>query len=147
MVNDEVLIKISRSFGYKDWPHQVNIMKDRLSDLKLGFPGVRNEHMTIFPFKDIVDGDIFIYDPGFFTGAIDEAPVMLKVNGKSATIEGIGKGWDFFDPDRILRRWNDVIDIPPINQEWPVYRIDIKPDLNGGPGYYYFLKSYRDFRY
>lgn len=150
MINDDILIKISRSRGHnEDWPKQVRYMRNRLYDVKLGFPGIRNDHMDIVEFKDLKDGDYFIYDPYLETGVVNDiAPKMLKVlgNGKYI-IEGIGCGLDIDDPDRNKYRYKDVVSDPfGINSNNLCLRVNVRPGLTGGPGYYYFLKSYRDFR-
>ena len=152
MVNDDILIKYSRKRGHKyDWPDQVNKMKYRMMEMKLGFPGIGNDHISLVEFSTIKPGDYFIYDPyvesGNGTG--DEAPMMLRVlpNG-DCVIEGIGCGWDSQrDPDRTKFRWKDIVPMPPLDPNFLVFRVDIRPTLNGGPGYYYFFKSYRDQRY
>lgn len=153
MINDDILIKFARKRGYSTtWPEQVNLMKSRMTDMKLGFPGLGNDHLTLIEFKDIVVGDIFIYDPYIETGTNtgDEAPIMLKLLDTAGTyyVEGIGCGLDSIrDPDRTKIRWRDTITVQNINPNFLVLRVDVKPTLNGGPGYYYFYKSYRDFRY
>jgi len=151
MVNDDILIKFSRKRGYKDtWPDQVNKMKIRMTEMKLGFPGIGNDHISLVEYGQIKPGDLFIYDPyieaGSGTG--DEAPMMLKfLEDGTCYIEGIGCGLDSKrDPDRTLFRWRDIISPPPIDSGFLVFRVDTRPTLNGGPGYYYFFKSYRDFR-
>lgn len=152
MVNDDILIKYSRKRGYKyTWPEQVVKMKARMMEMKLGFTGIGNNHISLIEFKDLKEGDIFIYDPyvesGNGTG--DEAPLMLRIlPSGDCYIEGIGCGWDSErDPDRIKFRWKDVIPMPSLDPSFLVFRVDIRPTLNGGPGYYYFFKSYRDLRY
>lgn len=152
MINDDILIKYARKRGYKKtWPDQVNRMKTRMTEMKLGFMGIGNDHLSLVEFQIIKEGNIFIYDPyvesGSGTG--DEAPLMLKVlpEGK-CYIEGIGVGLDSQrDPDRIRFRWRDTIPMPNLDPEFLVYKVEVRPTLNGGPGYYYFFKSYRDFRY
>ena len=152
MINDDILIKYARKRGYKKtWPDQVNRMKTRMTEMKLGFMGIGNDHLSLVEFQTIKEGNIFIYDPyvesGSGTG--DEAPLMLKVlpEGK-CYIEGIGVGLDSQrDPDRIRFRWRDTIPMPNLDPEFLVYKVEVRPTLNGCPGYYYFFKSYRDFRY
>ena len=151
MINDDVLIKVERSRGHKlTWPEQVVKMKARLYNTKIGFPGIKNDHLSIVEFGNIHLGDLFIYDPyiELGDGCGDEAPMMLKDLGSGKyRIEGIGCGIDSKkDPDRLKFRWMDIIDFQ-IPQDFLVLRVDPRPDLNGGPGYYYFFKSYRDFRY
>lgn len=152
MVNDDILIKFSRKRGYKyTWPDQVIKMKVRMMDMKLGFPGIGNDHISLVEFKTIKPGDIFIYDPYVESGngVGDEAPVMLRVlESGECTVEGIGCGWDSLrDPDRTKIRWKDIVSMPPLDPSFLVFRVDIRPTLNGGPGYYYFFKSYRDMRF
>ena len=152
MVNDNVLIKFERARGHKtDWPDIVIEMKKRLSEMRLGFPGIGNDHMTMITFKEIQPGDIFIWDL-YLENMIrngDEAPLMLRLSpdGKECLIEGIGCGIDSSrDPDRLKYRWRDIIPTPEINPDSLVLRVDVRPTLNGGPGYYYFFKAYRDAR-
>lgn len=152
MINDDILIKFVRKRGYsKTWPDQVNLMKSRMTDMKLGFPGIGNDHLSLVEFKDIKIGDIFIYDPYVESGTNsgDEAPIMLKlINNSKCYVEGIGCGLDSKrDPDRTKLRWRDYIDLLNIPLNFLVFRVEPRPTLNGGPGYYYFYKSYRDFRY
>ena len=150
MINDNVLIKYERARGHKtDWPDIVIAMKDRIREMKLGFPGIGNDHMTLVPYNTIERGEIFIYD--LYVESMtrgDEAPLMLKALGNNQFyIMGIGCGVDSVrDPDRIRFRYGDTIWLPGINPDFLVFRIDVRPTLNGGPGYYYFFKSYRDFR-
>ena len=151
MVNIDIVIKLIRELGFSDWPERSLDFMDRLEEMKKGFPGIRNEYLTLSKYRNIQPREIFIYDPGMFSGESDEAPVMLKALGNGqAIIEGLGCGLDPFDPDRILRRWKDIISVPfgkLLMTEWPVYKVDVKPYMNGGKGYYYFLRSYRDYRF
>jgi hypothetical protein len=151
MINDDTLIKIVRSRGYKKtWPDQVNRMKARLTWIKLGFPGIRNDHLTISLAKDLKEGDLYIYDQylekGFGYG--DEAPLMLKwINPEQTEIVGIGQGEDSRrDPTRKLLRWKDIIPAPQLDPDTLVLSVNPSPTLNGGSAYYYFFKSYRDLR-
>ena len=152
MVNDNILIKYERARGHMtDWPDIVIQMKERMKEMKLGFPGIGNDHISMVPFSDIKPGEIFIWDLYVegMTRSGDEAPMMLRVSddGKTCMIEGIGCGVDSVrDPDRLKYRWRDIIPTPQIDPNFLVFRVDVRPTLNGGPGYYYFFKSYRDFR-
>lgn len=151
MVNDDVLIKLSRARGHSTtWPDQVNRMKSRMLEMKLGFPGIGNDHLTIVEYGKLKGDEIFIYDPYIESDYGDEAPMMLRFLPDSpgnCVIEGIGCGCDSErDPERIRFRWKDIIPLPPLHSEFLVYRVDPRPTMNGGPGYYYFFKSYRDFR-
>lgn len=151
MVNDDILIKYSRARGHSiDWPEQTRVMKERLKEMKLGFPGIGNDHISLIPVSKLNLGDIFIYDPYIESSARgDEAPIMLRIIDSDGYcyVEGIGCGEDLLrDPDRIKIRWKDEVPFPPINEDFLVYRVDVRPTMNGGPGYYYFFKSYRDFR-
>lgn len=151
MINDDTLIKIERLRGYKyTWPEQVIKMKNRMMNMKLGFPGLGNDHLSLVEFKDITKDDVFIYDPyvELGDGVGDEAPIMFRSLGDNKYyIEGIGCGIDSVrDPFRNKLRWMDVINNPQIPDNFLVFRVDVRPTLNGGPGYYYFFKSYRDGR-
>lgn len=151
MINDNVLIKTERARGHKyDWPDIVIAMKERMKEMKLGFPGIGNDHMSLVTFDQIKEGDLFIWDiycESFYRG--DEAPILFKKLPDSRyEIEGIGYGIDSErDPDRINYRWKDIKDSVDISPGTLVFRVDVRPSLNGGPGYYYFFKSYRDQRY
>lgn len=150
MINDNVLIKYVRARGHKtDWPDYVIAMKERGKEMRLGFPGIRNDHLSLIPYNLIEPGEIFIYDP--YVESLtrgDEAPMMLKALGNQQFyIMGIGCGTDLIrDPDRIKFRYGDTIYFPTIPPDFLISRVDVRPTLNGGPGYYYFYKSYRDFR-
>lgn len=152
MVNDDILIKYSRARGHKeDWPEQTRAMKKRLLEMKLGFPGIGNDHLSLVPVSSLKLGDIFIYDPCVesMERDCDEAPIMFRIIDSDGYcfIEGIGIGADSVrDPERIKFRWKDTVPFPPISDNFLVYRVDVRPTMNGGPGYYYFFKSYRDFR-
>ena len=151
MINDDILIKFSRSRGHKfDWPQHVRYMRNRLYDVKLGFPGIKNDHIDLVTMSDIQPGDYFIIDPYLESMNVgSQAPKMFKLldNGKYS-IEGIGYGLDIDDPDRNKYRYKDIISTIPfnINENSLCIRVNVRPDLTGGPGYYYFYKSYRDFR-
>lgn len=157
MINDDIIIKWERSRGHRsDWPLLVNQFKDRLREMKLGFPGIGDDHLSIVRFDNIRVDDIFIFDPYIETSAHgDLAPIMFRCMSMNLDldgfyrIEGIGRGFDLTrDPDRINYRWGDEKYIPKLApNDFPVLRVDVRPTLNGGPGYYYFFKSYRDFRY
>jgi len=150
MVNDDILIKTARNRGFKrTWPEQVNRMKSRILWVKLGFPGIGNDHFDLVPFSSIKPGNLFIYDKdlerGFGFG--DEAPVMYRHLGDKVKVEGIGKGADSRrDPSRTKIRWKDILDMPEIGDNELVLRVNPNPTLNGGSAYYYFYKSYRDLR-
>lgn len=150
MLNNDTLIKYSRNRGHKtDWPDKVNYMRLRLDEIKLGFPGIRNDHLSLVEWKDIVEGDIFIYDSNIEDKVRPtEAPIMFrKLPENNLYIEGIGCGLDLErDPYRLKYRWKDTIKSPGFSDNQLVYRVDVRPTINGGPGYYYFFKSYRDFR-
>lgn len=152
MVNDNVLIKFERARGHAtDWPEYVIQMKERLKECKLGFPGLGNDHLSLIRFEELQPGEIFIWDPWLesLERLGDEAPLMLRLSQdmKTCLVEGIGCGIDSArDPDRLRIRWMDTIETPPIHPEELVLRVDVRPTLNGGPGYYYFFKAYRDAR-
>lgn len=151
MINDDTLIKIERSRGHKHtWPEQVIKMRERMISMKLGFPGLGNDHLSLVEYKDIQKDDVFIYDPYVELGnnAGDEAPIMFRDLGSGKYyIEGIGCGVDSIrDPFRNKIRWMDIVDKPKLPENFLVFRVDVRPTLNGGPGYYYFFKAFRDNR-
>lgn len=151
MINEDVLIKLERSRGHKyDWPTQVIKMWNRLITMKIGFPGIGNKHMTLIEFKDVKKDDLFIYDPYVELGdnVGDEAPIMFRSLGDNKYyIEGIGCGIDSIrDPERKLIRWMDTVEGLNIPRDFLVHRVESRPTLNGGAGYYYFFRAYRDGR-
>lgn len=139
MINENRIIKLVRQYGHKeDWPELVQTFFIRLDEIKCGFPGIKNSDLSYVQFKEIKDYDYFIVDD-FRT------PIMyLKINSSLYSVEGIGEG-PFEEPGKPRIRWKDVVsmDLP---EDSFVYRVDCRPTENGGPGYYYFFKSYRDFR-
>ena len=152
MVNDDVLIKFAWGSGHKeDWPDFVMAMKNRMTEMKLGFPGIGNNDITLTCFGKLGVGDLFIYDPYIQVPQniiYDEAPVMLQIlDGGLGYVEGIGKGDDSIrDPLRINIRWRDTVQLPPLDPMFPVFKVDSRPTMNGGPAYYYFFKAYHDQR-
>lgn len=155
MINDDVLIKVARKqLGHLyDWPDVVVAMKSRLEEIKLGFTGIRNDHLSLINFNQLKQDDLFIVDSYFgidFTGPFDEAPIMLHwLENNKYQIEGIGCGLDSIrDPDRIKFRWKDIIDCPNLLPEnHIVFRFDARPRLvEGGKSHYFMYKSYRDNR-
>ena len=151
MVNDDVLIKYAWNSGHKeDWPDFVMAMKNRMIEMKLGFPGIGNNDITLVEYGCLGVGDLFIYDPYINVPSnvlYDEAPVMFQILDRGlGYIEGIGKGDDSKDPLRLQRRWRDTISLPPLQPTFPVFRVDSRPTMNGGPAYYYFFKAYHDQR-
>ena len=152
IVVGSVIKLVRNSRGIKtDWPRYVRAFLDRLDEIKLGFPGLGNDHLTIAKYGTIREGDYFIFDECIcdLTRSNDNAPILYRaVKDKKAVIEGIGCGLDSTrDPDRIKLRWKDVVNLPSASPEFPVLRVDVRPTLNGGPAYYYFYKAYRDNRY
>ena len=49
--------------------------------MKLGFPGIGNDHMSLIPFSEIKEGDWFIWD--LYVESMDrsgdEAPILFEV--------------------------------------------------------------------
>ena len=152
MVNDDVLIKYAWISGHKsDWPDFVMAMKNRMTEMKLGFPGIGNNDITLVEFNTLKPGDLFIYDPyiNVPSGIVyDEAPVMYQIlEDNRLYVEGIGKGDDSIrDPLRLNIRWRDVLPPMILDPTFPVFRVDSRPTMNGGPAYYYFFKAYHDQR-
>ena len=153
MINDDILIKLARSRGHRDdWPEYVRNFRKRLLECKLGFPGLGNDHITILNASELdFSNDLWIYDPFLETKRFrDDAPMMLSGIPRLGKfrIEGIGNLMDLQrDPDRINFRWKDIIDLPAeIKPDMLVLRVYVRPTFTGGPGYYYFFKSFRDNR-
>ena len=136
----------------EDWPDYARCLRDRIEECKLGFPGIRSEHLTVTKLNLITEGQIFILDRSLFDypkRLSDEAPIMYRKTSEGWLIEGIGQGLDLVrDPDRVKFRWMDMkeeIDAP---NDQVILRVDCRPDLiTGGPGYYYFYKAFRDNRW
>lgn len=150
MVNDDVLIKFAWKSGYTlNWPDIVIAMKNRMTEMKLGFPGIGNNDITLVKFGSLNVGDLFIHDPYIIPSDVigDDAPIMYQIlEDHRLYVEGIGKGDDSRDPLRLKIRWRDIL--PPIYLDpgFPVFRVDSRPTMNGGPAYYYFFKAYHDQR-
>lgn len=152
MINLQTIVKIVRGHGHSlDWPEASKRLIQRLQEIKKGFPGIRNDHLSFIEITQAKEGDLIIIDKYLETSwsSNNEPPLMLRVlpGLKGYVVEGIGIGEDKDDPYRVKMRWKDIIPELPYNIQGLVLRVDVKPTLNGGPGYYYFFKSYRDFRY
>lgn len=152
MVNDDVIIKFVRNtLGLKtEWPEPVRCFRRRMNEMKKGFPGIRNDHLDIISKSNLRVGDIFISDYQMFNedAVYDRAPKMFYClpDGVLELI-GIGRGLDLEDKERLVR----VGDYgkPEQFQEDLIgyaFRVNVRPTSNGGPGYTYFFKSYRDQR-
>ena len=139
MINEDRIIKLIRQYGHKeDWPELVQTFFMHLDKIKAGFPGIGNNDLSYIQFKDIKEEDYFIVDD-FRT------PVMYyKINDSLYRIEGIGEG-PYEEEGAAEIRWKNTVSIDLPDYAY-VYRVDCRPTENGGPGYYYFFKSYRDFR-
>ena len=153
MIGPDVLIKYVRSheeYRKGDWPSEVIRLLKRLSEIKLGFPGIKSSHLSLVRREDIKDDDIFIVDTEFYTGKIDAffCPKMYTKlpNSPHYQVSGIGCGLDLGDIRRQKIRYKDIVSSDQIPNIPVVLRVDVRPTLDGGPGYYYFFRSYRDFR-
>lgn len=148
MIDNGKLIKTVRSRGFIDWPEKVKQLINRLSECKLGFPGIGNNHISLLELNQIGVGDIFIYDPYLTsdTRGDDYVPYLLEKlsTPRKYLIHGIGKGLNKKDPERLIR-WKDTIELT-IRPDELVLRVDVRPKETGGPGYFYFYRSYRDQR-
>lgn len=147
MINDDLLIKVVRLKGHKtDWPPIVREMRKRIHEMKLGFPGIRNNHLSLIQYGKLNEEDWFIVDPYFESPTRGiEAPVLYRSIGSGrAIIEGIGCGK--YDVRNI--RWMDEVNMPELSPDALVFRFDARPDpITGGPAYYYIYKAYRDMRF
>lgn len=134
MVDVNVLIKVTRKLGILDWPTQVNYMRLHLEEMLKGFPGIGLGHLTLIEYKDLLEDDIYIYDPSILSENT-ETPMMIK----EGVIIGIGCGsntgklpGDKFNKD--------------ISPTLLVLRVDCRPKDTGGAGYYYFYKSKKNYQ-
>ena len=139
MVTFDSFIKHIRSFQEhkKDWPEYVNSMRFRFNKVKTGFPGINDDHVDLVSYS--------VLDIGLDSNNTD-APMRLQILKDEFLILGIGNESDIDrDPDRIKFRVGDTIDFN-LNKDYPIYRVNVRPTKEGGPGYYYFYKAYRDQR-
>lgn len=162
MINLDTVIKFIRTkCPYPDlqkeyWPEwSYNTMK-KIKECLVGFPGIGLNDVSLLLFKDLdLSQDIWIFDNelhyhGNEERIGDEAPLMLAPGPKPGNfiIEGIGAQFDGGDIERKKKRWKDVFSFstPFPTEDSMVLRIDCRPTIHGGPGYYYFFKAYRDQR-
>lgn len=134
MVDVNTLIKIVRELKIIDWPDQVNYMRLHLEELLKGFPGIGLGHLSLVKFKDLLKTDTYIYDPSIMSKQVG-TPMMITKD----IIIGIGCGP--FTGKKPTERVE--LDIPD-NQL--VLRVDCRPKETGGPGYFYFFKSKKDYQ-
>lgn len=158
-----------------NWPGLVRALKESLYNLKYGFPGINNDCLSLVKYSDISAGDIIIHSDfptrgivettsGEFTMVCNrlEVPVMLEVENNEVRstitsnigtfssglikgeILGFGYGLGLNDANR-RRKLGSQYTVS--WSSWDVVvRVDCIPKETGGAGYYYFFKSYRDFR-
>lgn len=158
MINLDTIIKFVRARSRdNNWPDYSYNLLAKIKECLLGFPGISLNDVSLMTYEDInINRDIWILDEDLSywmseerTG--DSSPLMLSPDPQipgSLIVEGIGCLLDSRDLDRKNIRWKDHY---PDNYPMPfsqdvVLRVDCRPTDNGGPGYYYFFKAYRDQR-
>lgn len=152
MVNLDVIIKKIRNLypGSYNWPELSYRLEVRLKECLRGFPGIGFSDISLIEFKNLLPDDLWILDTELLTRSriLDNAPIMFSSVDKKNNIyrvEGIGCQEDSRDPLRKSIRWMDLHS-PEVSPDDLVIRVDCRPTENGGPGYYYFFKAYRDQR-
>lgn len=136
MVNNNVLIKITRSLGILDWPSQVNYMRLHLKELLKGFPGIGLGHLSLVKYCDLTANDLYILDEALMAEGGNASMMINNCNGE---IIGIGTGaWSGYNVGDILKHRCNKDDL--------VLRVDCRPKETGGAGYFYFYKSKKNFQ-
>lgn len=153
MVNNEVLVKYIRSGRSKtwsptDWPDGVLELTDQIKEALRGFPGIGLTDISVLDRPVIVGERVFLIpeldgnEPGS-----DVAPMLVTyLSPGRLRVDGIGRGDCFrWDPDRRVRWGTEHLwGLPDYHM---ILRLDSVPKPDGGPMYYYFEKSLRDYRW
>lgn len=158
MINIDVIIKIVREMspGDENWPVYSRILFNRIKECLQGFPGLGFDDVSLMTTTTFLSTkyDRWIEDKELmnWTGerVTDVAPTMYrKFTNIGVIIDGIGCQKDLSrDPERIKYRWRDLVENP-LNTYHPyelLLVVTCNPRKDGGPGYYYFYKAYRDRR-
>lgn len=163
MINDDVLIKYSLKRIREDnhplrnnWVDYTRLLQSQILYITLGFPGIGRDDISITSSHNLQPGQRVFFDDNLDANCgrtdTDHAAILGKIleisqSGEARIIiEGIGQGLDLTrDPDRKLK-WRDEIIIN-LYQYPTVLILNSVPRPDGGPVYYYFMKSTRDYRY
>lgn len=162
MINDDILIKysikrIEEGHLVRDnWIDYTRMLRDQINFIKSGFPGIGDGDLSVMTYEKIIPGMRVILDDNLDLnrGEITDSSALLvlvkDINTEAGLmtfeIEGIGAGDDLQrDPDRKLK-WRDTYTVN-LNSWYTILKMDSKPREDGGSVYYYYNKSYRDYRY
>lgn len=162
MINDDILIKysikrIEEGHLVRDnWIDYTRMLRDQINFIKSGFPGIGDGDLSVMTYENIIPGMRVILDDNLDLnrGEITDSAALLvlvkDINTEAGLmtfeIEGIGAGDDLQrDPDRKLK-WRDTYTVT-LNSWYTILKMDSKPREDGGSVYYYYNKSYRDYRY
>lgn len=162
MINDDILIKysikrIEEGHLVRDnWIDYTRMLRDQINFIKSGFPGIGDGDLSVMTYEKIIPGMRVILDDNLDLnrGEITDSAALLvlvkDINTEAGLmtfeIEGIGAGDDLQrDPDRKLK-WRDTYTVN-LNSWYTILKMDSKPREDGGSVYYYYNKSYRDYRY
>lgn len=165
MINDDVIVKYARTrmagghtlwFESGNWPDYVRMLKQQILEVKLGFPGIGDEDLSLIGCGQAAVGKRVILsdnlDANCGSTDTDHAPILGLILGIDSEgyglieIEGIGSGLDFTrDPDRLLR-WGQQHAIQLLDYQ-TILEVTSKPRPDGGSVYYYFNKHPRDARW
>lgn len=162
MINDDILIKysikrIEEGHLVRDnWIDYTRMLRDQINFIKSGFPGIGDGDLSVMTYEKIIPGMRVILDDNLDLnrGEITDSAALLVLVKDIDTeaglmtfeIEGIGAGDDLQrDPDRKLK-WRDTYTVN-LNSWYTILKMDSKPREDGGSVYYYYNKSYRDYRY
>ena len=155
MINDNLIIKLVRQNElFKDfWPERVLDIKNKLKLIReRSLPGLDNNCLSLIRFKDIKVGDIIVYLRGKNPLFVFEV-VNFSNNKLVSKLINIGEGIDFEDfylqieVDKYCQEIaeSDFKSDNYLFDDW-VIKIDARPTINGGPGYYYFFRTPKDLR-
>lgn len=162
MINDDILIKysikrIEEGHLVRDnWIDYTRMLRDQINFIKSGFPGIGDGDLSVMTYEKIIPGMRVILDDNLDLnrGEITDSAALLvlvkdintEADLMTFEIEGIGAGDDLQrDPDRKLK-WRDTYTVN-LNSWYTILKMDSKPREDGGSVYYYYNKSYRDYRY
>lgn len=165
MINDDVLVKlayqvvkrteasdyIGRPLGMS-WPELAFEFRQELENIKFKLlPGLGDNCLSLVDANELKDGDLFVcycgkVSPSFVFEFIEHPQTKEQL----ARVHTIGKGISIDEElsirPGVLMKLSQALSLDHNKFRGKKIKIDAKPKVDGGAGYYFFNKSPRDLR-